>query len=428
MSHKFNNYKEAEKYIFGLSAHAHKSGVIKSYSLYRIKQAAEILGRPQEKFKSIHIAATSGKGSTSTFISKMLVAHGFKVGLTVSPHLTNIRERIQINNKPISEKKFTQYLNEIYSHNLPWLSYFEVMTLMAFYTFAKEKVDYAMIETGLGGTLDATNIIYNKDKIAIVGKIGFDHMHILGNTIEEITSNKAGIIQNSQELIYLEQSPEINKVIIDRANQTKSRVTKHTTDTKILSDNFKVKNLPTYQIENFGLALKTLEIISFRDGFKLNNDKIQEVLDNFGLTGRFQYEIIKGRMFILDGAHNPQKISAFVNSVKHKYPGKKFVVIYGSKKREDIKEILEIISSISGKLILTEFNSHQDIEHKSISQDELVRDLNEIGFKNHEKTKNTQDAINKAVKYESEPIIITGSLYLISEVLDLISKYRLQEK
>ena len=216
---QITTYKQAINYL-----HSHIPGDAKQVfsgdkGLDRVRHLLKLLGNPQEKIKIIHIAGTSGKGSTAYILSNLIRSQNFKVGLTVSPHLLDIRERIQINNTLIDKKIFTKNLNdiaekvkEIDTKKYGQLTYFELLTVLAFYTFYKEEVDYAVVETGLGGLLDATNVVTSENKICVITKIGFDHTHILGKRLTDIALQKAGIIQKNNTVVVTWQRKEIEQL------------------------------------------------------------------------------------------------------------------------------------------------------------------------------------------------------------------------
>jgi dihydrofolate synthase/folylpolyglutamate synthase len=201
----------------------------KNYNLLRIRRLLNELGNPQNKIQVIHIAGTSGKGSTSTILSTILTSQGFKTGLFISPHMISLNERIQINNLNISDEDFINVYEKVKTIIIKInkkeeqeVTFFEALTAMAFYHFAEQKVDYAVIETGLGGIVDPTNIVEDKDKIAIITKIGFDHTDILGKTLTLIAKQKAGIIHNKNVCISAAQKPQVTKVLESACQSTKS--------------------------------------------------------------------------------------------------------------------------------------------------------------------------------------------------------------
>ena len=192
----------------------------KNYTLDRMQQLMALLGHPQDSYKSIHIAGTSGKTSTAYFVSGLLQTAGAKVGLTVSPHIQSITERIQINGEPIADDLFVHYLNMLLAKledSAITPTYFELLVALAFLVFREEDVDYAVIETGLGGLLDGTNVITRQDKVCVITDIGLDHTDVLGATVEEIALQKAGIVQPGTTLILQHQAETIEQTITDEA-------------------------------------------------------------------------------------------------------------------------------------------------------------------------------------------------------------------
>ena len=202
-----------------------------NYGYRRAKYFFKLLGNPQNKLKVIHIAGTSGKGSTAYLTSVILKSQGFKVGLHISPHLIDVRERCQINNQMIPKKDFYQALNqmapvikEMEKSEFKTASYFEILTGLAFKVFSEKKVDYAVIETGLGGLYDATNTINRSDKISMITEIGFDHMEVLGNTLAKIAFQKAMIIKPKSLVVSQEQKPEAKKIIETVAKKQRAKI------------------------------------------------------------------------------------------------------------------------------------------------------------------------------------------------------------
>lgn len=201
------------------------------HGLKRTQYFLKLIGNPQNKIKVIHIAGTSGKGSTATLISQMLASQDFKVGLHLSPHVIDIRERFQINNKLPDEKKVVKYFNqilpaieqmEVSSYGTP--TYFEIIVALSFYMFLNEGLNYAVMETGFGGLYDATNCVSNKNKVVILTKIGLDHMRILGKNISEIAFQKASIIHSHNYVISIQQYPSAQKVIKRIANKNNAYI------------------------------------------------------------------------------------------------------------------------------------------------------------------------------------------------------------
>jgi len=411
--------------------------------LKRAKYFLHLLGDPQEKLKIIHVAGTSGKGSTCYLISSLLISQGFKVGLHQSPHLTDVTERFQTSNQIISKKEFVHYLNKIIpivkmvskTFHSP-LTYFEILVGLAFYIFAEKKVDYAVMETGLGGKYDGTNVVLRQDKLSVLTKIGLDHVAILGKTIKEITFQKAMIINEKSQAISIDQDPKAEKIIRDVAEKKMAKIMFVNCRGRFYADPniFERFNLiGEYQKENASLALAAVNYLSERDGFKLNKVKIKKVFERAKFPGRFDTKKIlpAGRQAItktvvFDGAHNPQKMKAFVSSLIQKYPGIKFNFLLAFKKGKNYQDMLKIIISLVGtsKIILTSFfTENQDMINASEDPEKIGGELNRLNrssrLNQFEIIPDLKEAWETILK-EDGLIVVTGSLYLVGKVFRLI--------
>ena len=388
--------------------------------LNRAKYFLHLLGDPQEKIKIIHVAGTSGKGSTCYLINSLLVSLGFKIGFHQSPHLTDVRERYQINNKIITEKEFLNYLNK----TLPIinmvgktfhgpLTYFEILVGMAFLIFSEKKVDYAVMETGLGGRYDGTNVVSRQDKLSILTKIGLDHTNILGKTIEKIALQKAMIINEKSQVISINQDPKAEKVIRGVAKKRNASI-----QFIIPMSLHLIKNLGLlgdYQQENASLALSAVNYLSQRDGFIVDKVKVKKVFEMAKFPGRFDIQKIANKVVIFDGAHNPQKMEAFIDSLIKKYSNKKFTFLLAFKRGKDYLDMLKIIIPCAHSITLTSFNTkNQDMINASVDPIEIGR-----GIARNARTDFDFEIIPdlkkawKVVLKKKEPIVVTGSLYLI---------------
>src|SRR6185503_853071 len=271
------------------------------YSLNRMRAFLDFLGDPQEKLRIVHVAGTSGKTSAAYFIRGLLQASGVRTGLTVSPHIVSVTERLQIDGAPVSDAAFVQYVTAF----LPLVeqsglrpSYFEIIIALAFWVFAREEIAIAVIETGLGGLLDATNTVRRADKVCVITDIGLDHTDILGETIPEIAAQKAGIIQQDNIVVVQDQSPEALDVI------TKTAAAKHAA-LHIAHAATNVQ-LPPFQQRNFGVALAAYAQLG-------DPKRTQKQIDAVALQtppGRLEVYEAAGKTVILDGAHNAQKLQA----------------------------------------------------------------------------------------------------------------------
>lgn len=430
--------------------------------LKRAKYFMRLLGNPQNKLKVIHIAGTSGKGSTAYLTSHILQSQGFKVGLSISPHVFDIRERMQVfrstiisrtatangghSNKPtiLNEKTIVRYFNQI----LPVIlkmekskygspTFFEINVGLAYYIFYKEKVDYAVIETGLGGTLDGTNTVSNKNKVCTITKLGLDHTEILGKTITEIAGQKAGIIQKQNSVINIQQSIKAQKIVEEKCKEKNARLFNignknysiiSSTPNETIFD-FHIKDLflgkiklgliGKHQAENSSLALACLYLLSKRDKFEINENLLRSMLRNINIPGRMETRIINSQKFIFDGAHNPQKMETFIKNLSAIYSDKKFTFCVAFKKGKDWQKMLTKIIPMAEKIYLSEFStSDQDNLHSSVGVQEVSQFLLQKNFHDFETIKHSHILQNVRMlsRDKKKPIIITGSLYFIGSI------------
>lgn len=415
---KFLTFRQAEQFLFSRIPTQEKVRYQAGFGLERTVEFLKLLGSPQNKLKVIHVAGTSGKGSTAYLISHLLVNLGFKVGLHVSPHLLDIRERFQINNKLISEQEFIDYLNQILpayeqisSTKYGFPTYFEICTALSFYISFQEKVDYQVAETGVGGLFDATNSVDSESKIAVLTKIGLDHIKILGNTIAKIALQKAEIIHQKNLVICVWQRKAarevIEKIVADR--HAKLSYVKGLNELNF--KNLELGMPGKYQEENAAVALTAVKQLSKRDSFEFNEIKIRQALKNAYFAGRMDIKNISGKQVILDGAHNPQKMRSFIASLKQLFPNQKFNFLVAFKKGKDYLKMLEIIRPHTNKIFATEFFKPQQdwvsftMPAEQIDADQIIPDTT-LAFKT---------ALQK-----SDKLVVTGSLYLLSDIYKLL--------
>jgi len=397
--------------------------------LDRMKILLSLLDNPQEKFKSILVGGTSGKGSTAYLISHILKTAGYKTGLTISPHLQKINERIQINGKSVSDEEFTVMVSSIVrtielmqSTKVGAPSYFEILIAMAFLYFAEQKVDIAVVEVGMGGEFDATNTLY--PLVAVLTNVSLDHTSVLGGTVQKIARTKAGIIKKAQSAKRKAQNykdnlvvitgirqPSVIKIVEEKCREVGARLYRldkdfhfkikkeivggmlfdltTVSDRALQLNDLKLSLLGKYQAENASLAVETvLQLRKF--GFKVSEDHIRRALKSAFFPGRF--EIVKidsllrrassfdmlrtnperSRMgslaqdktsstLVLDGAHNPTKMKAFLKTLKKLYPKNPKIFIVAFKNDKDIKSMLSQILKLADKVIITEFTAKTDM-------------------------------------------------------------------
>lgn len=439
---KINNFIEAQNFLSSYIPENPITAFPGGLGIKRTKALLNLLDNPQEKMRVIHVAGTSGKSSTSYLLSIMLTGMGQKAGLFISPHITDVRERIRINNRLITEKEFTTYLNHLIPHiefleknEGIKLTYFEILTALAFYYFFKEGVIYPVIETGLGGLYDGTNVVENENKYCIITKLGIDHTDILGNSLSKIAEQKAGIITPKATVITAEQLPEALKVLENRVkinNGALFIIKNHVnfTDVREMPDHtvfsFNLMDvkmekinlglLGDFQAENCSLALAALLLISRRDKFGFDENNIRETLIKAKFFGRLSLYKIGNKNILLDGAHNGQKMNSLAHAIKKLYPNKKFNFLIAFKSTKDFLPILKSIIPIAETITITSFViKNQEWHHKSADPELIAINLKQNGFLKFEIIDNCEEALNELIKrMDKKDIIVTGSFYLIS--------------
>lgn len=444
-----NNKKEAKAFLDKYIPKTREFKFPGEIGLKREEYLLKELGSPQNKLKVIHIAGTSGKGSTAYLTSVLLSSLGFKVGLSLSPTLIDIKERFQINNEFITDQEYCDYLSDLVPvvekmsvKDVRRPTHFEIMVALTYYIFFKKKVDYAVIETGLGGLFDGTNVVTNPNKVAVITQIGFDHMHILGNTLSKIAFQKAGIIHKKNIVITLNQHPNALDVIkksaldmkskfylLTKNNVNKLRLTpKPTFNFRYLDTEIKdvtLGMLGSFQVQNCSLALATLIILSKRDHFSVDNEKIKKALGNALFLGRMQYLTINTQTVIIDGAHNPQKMKMFVKNLLYYLPKRKFVFMISLRRGKNYKSILKYIVPVAIKVYIAPFASQTRVQgFSALAEDtkRIAKIFRELNYKNYEVCTTSQDAKDKVLQHSKEVGVITGSLYLLSEVYPTLTR------
>ncbi len=420
---KIRSIKEAEVILAGYMPLAREflGKYLTLERLERMDPLMKYLGNPENKIKVIHIAGTSGKTSTAYYMAGLLKQAGKKVGLTVSPHMDVITERIQINLEPLSEAEFCQRLSEFISlvnESQITPTYFELLIAFVYWYFALVGVDYAVIETGLGGLYDGTNVANGPEKFCIITDIGYDHMHVLGHTIKEISRQKAGIIHEYNQVVMYEQSSEVISVFRDWCKEKKAGLKTfiQTEAEDRLKPGLDLGVLPEFQQRNWLLAFLTYKQLKQRDKLPdLSMEKLDASLHTY-VPGRMDIVEVNGKAVIMDGAHNAQKMSAFVNSFTKKFPGQKADIILAMKKGKDYIEVLPILKPVCRRLILTSFSVSQDQSNKSVDTAIYLKVAKQAGIKNVINEPDSQAAYRLLREGQEKVGIITGSIYLLSQI------------
>ena len=381
-----------------------------TFSLERMQKFMDALGSPQEKLKIIHVAGTSGKTSTAYYVADMLRQAGKTVGLTVSPHVDNVNERVQVNGQPMKAADFCRLLGEFV--DLPAVkeadpSYFGLLIGFAFWAFAELKVDYAVIEVGLGGRLDSTNVIGRTDKVCVITDIGMDHIAMLGNTIPKIAAEKAGIIQANNHVIMASQPDEVLNVI-------KERVTTQAAQLEVLEPAKAPKQLPLFQQRNWFVARAAVRHLAERDGFEFTEQQAQASADIL-IPARMETMQYHGKTLILDGAHNVQKITALSTSLKEKYPDQKLaaLVSFVHDKDDSMEEKMTALHQVVDRLIITTFRAEQDVPKWSIDPRVIQTVAQQVGFDSVEIIDTPRQAFQALMQGPEPVVLVTGSFYLL---------------
>ena len=414
------------------------------------------LGDPQEKVKTVHIAGTSGKTSTTFLLGALLQGQGFKVGVMTSPHLKDVRERMLINGQLISDEDFCRYAEQVIpaierTEASEWgmPSFFEGLVGLGYLAMVDHKVDYVVAETGLGGTWDATNCVRRSDKLAVITRIGLDHTKILGSTYSEIAGQKAGIIQEGNEVVALHQLERVMQVVTRRTRAKKAHV--QTVDPRQMlsrvktSDRGSVFDLTlggkvykkvelgasgSYQLENMCVALMALETLAKRDGFHIKEAGLRQALATVRVPGRMEQVRVGDQEFILDGAHNPQKMRALVRALQAAYPGQKLPVLLAFKSTKEFRPMLKVLLPIADSVIATTFDALAvgDMRIEAQSPEHIAAALHEMGSSRHSSVPELKKAFFQALKKtQGRPLLVTGSLYLLSQVYPLLAELASEE-
>ena len=380
-----------------IGASAYKPG------LERVELLLSKLGNPQRDLKIIHVAGTNGKGSTSSFMASCLTEQDEKVGLFTSPHIFDFRERIRVNGEKISEEFVLEFCNQIQNLNLEIEpSFFEITFAMAVSYFNSENCTICVLETGMGGRLDATNIV--SPLVSVITNIGFDHTRFLGNTYSEIATEKAGIIKKNVPIVIGETNPETKTVFLNKAKSQNAEII--FAEEKPLPKNC---DLPLYQLKNLRTALKALEICGFIIEEGLLENGLKNLYVNTGFFGRLT-EISQNPRIILDVSHNLEGIKATLESIQYTISGKLFI-LYGASADKNVDEIISQFPN-DATIHLCTFNNE-----RSLSFEELKRIKNKDN-RIDKVIENVNEAITeiKSQMTESDSLLVTGSFFLIADV------------
>lgn len=425
------NYREAMEYVEALKQYGSVPG------LDNIGRLCERLGNPQDELKFVHIAGTNGKGSVLAYVSTILQTAGYKVGRYLSPTIFDYRERFQINGKPITQAGLCKYLEQakqaadrMAAEELPHPTLFEMETAVAFLYFLDQKCDIVVLETGLGGRLDATNIIHTT-VCSVFASISMDHMAVLGESLEEIATEKAGIIKEKGCVVSIRQKPEAMQVIKQTAAKKKNRLliadvsrakqVKYGLKTQHFSYD-KYKNLTIsmagqYQIDNAVLAVEVIGALQ-KEGFPVAEKALREGLLQTSWTGRFSM-IGQKPLFIADGAHNEDAAARLAESLRFYFTNRRIIYIMGVLKDKEYDKIIRQTYELAEHIItVTPPNNERALHAYELAQN--VREYHE--------SVTVADSLQEAVEIayllagrDRETVVIAfGSLSYLGELIHIV--------
>ena len=403
---------EVEKWLHSRIGLNFRSG------LGRMQRAVDLLGNPEKTYPIIHVTGTNGKGSTIAFMRELFVAHGKKVGTFTSPHIVSIHDRICINGQPIADADFirlAEQVNEMEKTLLQTydqLSFFELLTLIALLYFKEQGVDLVLLEVGIGGLLDTTNVVTGE--IAVIASIGLDHQETLGDSLEEIAEQKAGIFKAGKKAVIAKLTPEAELVCQSKARELAVELYQAGRDFTLNAGDFssKLANFSqleiglegAYQQENAALALETFLLFMASRGERVEEEFVRRALKETHWAGRL--ERIRPQIY-LDGAHNLPALTRLVEFIQGKIQqGYQVRILFGALKRKDYQGMLGYLSKQlpQVELKVTGFDYQGSLEESDVSGYKLVDSYRDFISEFEEKAK------------DQDLLFVTGSLYFISEV------------
>lgn len=405
-------YAEAIQYLYDLRMFGSKFGLENTLKL------AALAGNPHQRLRFIHVAGTNGKGSTCAILESIYRASGLRTGLFTSPHLVSFAERIQVNRQLIPDTEVTRLTMEFRDlvAQLPGdqtPTFFEVVTVMALKYFAEQQCDLVIWETGLGGRLDATNIV--TPLASVITNIAFDHQKWLGDTIEQIAGEKAGIIKASVPVITGATNPDALRVIEEAANNQNAPLT------KVTSDDTKtelIENLPLlgdHQKENAAVALATVQALQKQ--FPVSAKQIETGLQSVYWPGRLQlFQIRQQQTIVLDGAHNVAGAESLAAALQKHFHHKKPALVLGILQDKDFSKMCSILAPLAREILLVPVQSERTTSPEGLL--EICRRENPRAL--FAACDSVADALERLA--EQRLVVITGSLYLVGEALELLTK------
>ena len=432
-------YDSALKYLFGQTDYEQMLRVRynrDTFNLDRMRALLAHLGDPHTKIRTAHIAGTKGKGSTATMLAEMLRACGYKAGLYTSPHICDVRERIRVNNEMISQAALTRLICQVepvIEKLVDKPTFFEIFTAMAFQHFAECDVDIAVIEAGLGGRLDSTNVL--APEVCGLTSISLDHMYQLGDTTAKIAAEKAGIFKKDTPAISVAQPADVKRVLrkvarevgaglmftgeeiefsyrIESSRQNGCHARICLTTPRSRFEHLPVPLLGEHQALNCGLALAMLDQLKLRGYARIEDSKAIQGLANVYIPGRMEI-VQRDPRILLDGAHNAASVQALMRAIGQHIPYDSMVMIFGCAADKDINGMMQQIATGADKVIFTKANNNP----RAARPEDLAEVYEQCSGRVAQVVDNLPTALRVAVNAISREdiICITGSFYLVGE-------------
>ena len=431
-------YQAALDYILSFADYERASRSSVVFDTYRVEELLRRLGEPQKSAKSVHIAGTKGKGSTAAMVASVLTAAGYRTGLYTSPHLHTMRERIKVDGEPITAGELTAIVNqlkpEIESINqngvLGELTTFEILTAIAFVHFRSRKVNLQVLEVGLGGRLDATNVV--EPEVCVITSVSLDHTEVLGDTLPQIAKEKAGIIKPGTVVVTAPQCAEVFAVIEGVCREKGAKLILIGRDVMWRKGSHNVRGqclqvdsmkrghdlfiplLGAYQLENAAIAVAALDALAER-GTAIGAQNLADGLAQVKWDGRLQI-VLDSPLFVVDGAHNAYSIKKLGEALKEYFDFERLFVIIGTSKDKDVSGIVMELASFSDTLIVT-----RSCHPRAAETSELVAEFSKWGvvpLVAEDVESSVRLALNMA--NSRDMICATGSLFIVAEVVECV--------
>jgi dihydrofolate synthase / folylpolyglutamate synthase len=433
------NYESAVRYLLSLGRElaAPTQAAAAKFNVENITVLLERLGRPDRAYPVVHIAGTNGKGSTAAFVESILRQAGFRTGLNTSPHLERINERIRIAGEDISDENFAASFTRIHAVIEELLAeaklrahptYFECVTALAFEAFARERVDFAVIEVGLGGRLDATNVV--APVVSVITRIDFDHENYLGHSLQEIAAEKAGILKPHVSAVIAEQRQEVRRVLLERAREVHSPVLEvqeaFTIEKEALHDgcvratvrenatgnrfDLAPQLLGRFQLQNALNALATARLLQERN-YRISDENILTGIAAAQWPGRIE-RLQRNPDVYLDGAHNPGAARELARFLEENLQGRKVYIVFGAMRDKAVDEVTGVLFPHAHEVLFTEPRTPRAVSATRLAE------LAGYHAERYQIIPDAERALDVALAKArpGDAIFITGSLYLVGQI------------